>query len=263
MKPLALPTPEDVTLSRSPLTLVVCQVRHAPAPAVADPRKGLGVQEALGGRYPRIEQRRGFTAQVAVVGGGAPQLSHDASEAGWQMKSDDGSWTVTLMPDFFSLETSSYVNWSDFRTRLVDLVAAAIAAYDPAMEVRIGLRYVDEITDPKVTSPTDWAGWIRDELLGPLSHPDLGAAVRVVQQHVEFDAGDAYRVVLRHGTGRIEGEEQWAYLLDHDCFRQAGRELTSEGVMAAADDLHRIALQVFQNAITPDLYAYLRGGEGP
>ena len=78
-----------------------------------------------------------------------------------------------------------------------------------------------------------------------------------MQQHIEFDAGNGYRVVLRHGTSRIPGEDQWVYLLDHDCFRQAGRALTNDGVMSAADDLHRIALQVFQAAITEKLYSYL------
>ncbi len=258
MKPLALPEPEDVRLARSPLTLVVCQVRHAPAPAVADPRRGLGVQEALGGRYRMIEPRRGYTASLVAAGGAAPQVTHDTSD-GWQMKSEEEAWTVTLMPDFFSLETSEYVDWTDFRARLCDLVNAVTKEYDPALEARLGLRYVDEITDPKVTSPTGWVGWIRDELLGPLVHPDLGRAVRLTQQHVEFDAGDPYRVMLRHGTARIEGEEQWAYVLDHDCFRQAGRELTSAGVMDAADDLHQIALQVFQNAVTDKLYTYLKG----
>lgn len=259
MTHLQLPEPEDVTLPRSPLTLVVCQVRHESILAVADPRRGLSVQAALGGKYPQIEQRRGFTAALTVVGGGAPQVSHDKSETGWQMKSDEGSWTVTLMPDFFSLETSSYEGWSDFRARLAELVAAVVEAYEPALEARVGLRYVDEITDPVVKSPTGWAGWIRDELLGPLAHRGFAAAVRVAQQHVEFDAGGGYRVVLRHGTARIEGEQQWAYVLDHDCFRQTARALTTDGVVGATEDLHRISLQVFQAVITNDLYDYLAG----
>ncbi|MDP9402541.1 MAG: TIGR04255 family protein [Actinomycetota bacterium] len=262
MAPLQLPDPRDVVLPRSPLSLVVCQVRHDRVLAVADPRRGLAVQESLGGRYPEIEERQVITASLAVVGGGAPQVTQDKSGSGWQMKSEDGTWTVTLQPEFFSLETSAYEGWQDFRQRLEALVRGVIAAYEPALEARIGLRYVDEITDPRVTSPRGWRGWIRDELLGPVVHPLFGDAIRGVQQHVEFDAEGGYRVVLRHGTSPIAGEDQWVYLLDHDCFRQAGRALTADTVMTTADHLHRAALQVFQAAITDKLYSYLAAENG-
>lgn len=258
---LALPDPKDVPLLRSPLSLVVCQVRHDRVLAVTDPKHGLAVQSTLGGRYPQIDERPALMPGL-LVGAGFPQLSPPApAGGGWQMQSDDGAWTVTLQADSFSLETSAYVSWIDFRDRLDALVAAVISTYEPSLESRVGLRYVDEIVHPGVTSPTDWKGWIREELLGPLAHPEFGVGVRSVQQQIEFDAEGGYRVVLRHGTSRAPGDPKWVYLLDHDCYRQAGRQLTHDGVLGAADDLHRLALQVFQASITEDLYKYLEGDE--
>lgn len=259
MTPLRLPEPKDVVLPRSPLTLVVCQVRHDRIVAVADPRTALGIQERLDGRYTQMDEWRSMAATVSIAGGGAPQVSHEQGPSGWQMKSDDGAWTVTLQPDFFSLETSAYVDWVDFRERLDALTAAVADAYNPTLEVRLGLRYVDEIDDPVVTSPVGWRGHIRDELLGPLAHPDFGESVRALMQQVDFDAGDGYRVTLRHGTSPTPGMANLTYVLDHDCYRQAARAFASADIMAGLDALHRVALQVFQTAITPDLYRYLEG----
>ena len=129
----------------------------------------------------------------------------------------------------------------------------------PVVEQRIGLRYVDELRDPVVTEPVGWKGWIDESLLGPLVHPSFGPAVRGTQQLLELEAHESLRVILRHGTLRVPGEKQWLYLLDHDCFRQQGRPFDVDAVASTVDDLQRLALQVFQAAITPKLYRYLKG----
>ncbi len=235
----------------------MCQVRHDRILAVADARRGLAVQERLNGLYMQMNQRHAVEATFMLAGEKGSQLSHDQAPTGWQLRSDDDAWTVTLDAEFFSLETSAYTTWPYFRERLDSLVSAVIDTYEPVLESRLGLRFVNEITDPEVTEPAGWHGWIRDELLGPLVHPDFAESVRGVQQHVDLDAGNGYQVRLRHGTGPVPGERRWVYLLDHDCFRQAARALSHNTILTTAEDLHRIVLQVFQAAITPELYAHL------
>lgn len=261
MTPLRLPEPRDEPLRRSPLSLVVCQVRHDPVLAMSDSRRALDIKAQLGERYPKIEARRMMLSVVAGPGGAKVD---QGQPTGWQMRSSDEAWTVTLQTDFFSLETSAYDGWHDFRQRLEELVKAVLSINQPVLEERLGLRMVDEVVDPPVTAPGGWRGWIRPELLGPLAGSDFGESVRTLQQVVELDAGGGYRVLFRHGTTPIPGDrdKRWVYLLDHDCFRQAGCELTQDGVLAAAEDLHRIALQVFQGAITPELYQHLKGDDG-
>lgn len=189
-------------------------------------------------------------------GSGSPQINEERV-GGWKLSSVDGDWTVTLLPEAFSIETSAYAGWPDFRKRLADLVSAVASTFGPALEQRLGLRYVDEIRHPEVTGVSGWKGWIRDELLGPLADSAFAPAIRVAQQIIEFDAGGGYRVTLRHGTSQAQGDDEWIYLLDHDCFRQAGRSFDEAGILTSADDLHRVALQVFQSAVTDRLYAYL------
>ncbi len=256
MTPLRLPEPQERPLKASPLSLVVCQVRHEPIPGVADARRMLDIRALLDDRYPKVEQRQGMSV---TLGPGAPPISQEQT-SGWQMKSEDDSWTVTLDPQWFAIETAAYVSWSDFRGRLSQLVNAVTQVHDPNLEVRLGLRMVDEVVHPDVKAASDWRGWIRDALLGPIASSEFGDATSAIQQIVDMDAGEGNRVILRHGTAALAPGKGWVYQLDHDCFRQSGRPLIPDDVVDGADALHRIALQVFQAAITDELYDYLDTG---
>ncbi len=256
MTPLQLPDPKEHQLKASPLSLVVCQVRHEPVPGVADARRMLDIQGILGDHYPQIEQRQGMSVSIGL---GAPPVSQE-QPAGWQMRSADGTWTVTLDFQSFAIETAAYVSWPDFRDRLAQLVDAVTRVHDPNLEARLGLRMVDDVVHPEVKVATDWRGWIRDELLGPVAYPAFGSSVGATQQMLDMDAGEGNRITLRHGTVALAPGKGWVYQLDHDCYRQAGRPLVPDDVMSGADALHRIALQVFQASITEALFDYLEKG---
>ena len=103
MTPLQLPDPKEHQLKASPLSLVVCQGRHEPVPGVADARRMLDIQGILGDHYPQIEQRQGMSVSI---GPGAPPVSQE-QPAGWQMRSADGTWTVTLDFQSFAIETAA------------------------------------------------------------------------------------------------------------------------------------------------------------
>ena len=261
MSVLELPAPDTSHLRRSPLRLVVCQVRHDRTFAAVDATRVLALHGELADRYPTITEAAQQTLGILAGPAGAQMMAPEPSK-GWQFRSADETWTVTVQPDFFSLETSGYQDWADFSERLMQVVRAVGVHVRPVLEQRVGLRYVDEVRDPDVSDPVGWKGWIDDSLLGPLAHPSFGPALRGTQQVLELDAPDALRVILRHGTLRVPGEKQWLYLLDHDCFRQQGGPFDVDAVAGTVEDLHRLALQVFQAAITPKLYKYLKGDDG-
>lgn len=256
MRVLDLPTPNTTRLAQSPLTLVACQVLHERILAVSDARIGLGIHDALSPLYPNVQQvpRLETAFQISATGTSA---TREQTVNGWQLKSDDQRWTVTIDPESFTLETSAYEDWDDFEQRFSALTAAVLDAYHPALEQRIGLRYVDEIRDPSVTSPSGWRGKIADSVLGPIADTHLGHAVRSSQQLIELDAGDSCGVVLRHGSVTSPSGAEHVYLLDHDCFRQAGRKLSTGEIASTVSRLHTLALQVFQAAVTPEFYAQL------
>jgi uncharacterized protein (TIGR04255 family) len=253
---LDLPTPNTSRLAHSPLTLVACQVRHERILAVSDARIGLRIHEALSPRYPTIHEVTRVETAVQISPTGA-SATREPAVNGWQLKSGDQRWTVTIDPESFTLETSAYDDWDDFQQRFSTLTAAVLEVYQPTLEQRIGLRYVDEIRDSSVTSPSGWRGKIADSILGPIADARLGGAVRSSQQLLELDAGDSCGIVLRHGAVTSPTGAEHVYLLDHDCFRQAGRPLSTGEIAATVERLHELALQVFQAAVTPEFYAQL------
>jgi uncharacterized protein (TIGR04255 family) len=259
-RPLALPEPSTVTLSRAPLQLVVCQVRHDRNLAVADGGRVLAIREQLN-LYPRMEETAQQEIGLVVGPTGAQPLGGGEQQRGWRLLSDDGVWTVALLPDFFALECTGYTSWTEFRDRMGALADAVLNHLQPSVELRLGLRYVDRISLPEVKDPQGWSGYINDHFLGPTLDEQLGPAMSAVQQIIQMQGPDGIQVLLRHGTQADTSSGQWPYVLDTDCFRGDGRRLGVDSLTQGADALHTTALQVFQAVITPQLHSLLAGQE--
>ena len=168
MPGLQLTEPSTERLERSPLELVVCQVRHERNLAVGDAKRAPEVYNGLGGRggkYPDFDEAAGDA--LNITGGPAGVATTTDQQRGWNCRSADGAWTVVLMPDFFALETRACTDWTDFSARLDELVRMVEAALEPSLEQRLGLRFIDRIKDPAVRSPGGWEGWIDDRLSVP------------------------------------------------------------------------------------------------
>lgn len=187
MPGLQLQAPRTERLERSPLELVVCQVRHERNLAVADAKRALAVHAGLEELYPSIDEAANMA--LNILGGPAGVSTAADPQRGWNVHSTDGNWTVVLMPEFFALETRGYVDWDDFAARLTTLVGLVDEVLEPSLEQRLGLRLIDRITDPRILTPTAWKGWIDDHLLGPVLHEAFGPAIKSIQQVVQLDGG--------------------------------------------------------------------------
>lgn len=260
MSALALPEPDTTRLARSPLELVVCQVRHERRLVVGEGATALAVHEALGGasgRYPSVDEVSGADVNV-VVGLGAPNI-RETKSSGWRYASADGSWVITMMPDNFSLETTAYTTWTDeFAPRLGALIDAVAAHVQPTFEQRIGLRYVDRIDELGLTELAAWQPYLRPEVLGLALHPHLGAGVRNYQQHLVIELDDGVTAGLRHGPVVDQARDTVDYQLDYDVFRQGGRAFDAAAIKAAAAQFNIYALQLFQATVTNELLEELR-----
>jgi uncharacterized protein (TIGR04255 family) len=242
------------------LELVVCQVRHddrAVSGAAA-----LQIQEELGGpagHFPRIEQVEMQTATIAVGSGAVVPGPSDISR-GWHLKSADGSWTAALLPGHFSLETTRYTTWNDFRGLFGDLCRAVERAVPPTIEQRVGLRYVDRISGLNASAPRHWERWIHHDILGPPLHAMLGRSVLATRQQIDLDLGEGRACILRHGAvgdPTAPPGKTNVYLLDFDIYREQARRFASGDVLAATQGFHELADALFVQVITPDLLRYL------
>lgn len=257
---LKLPEPKDERLPRSPLKLVVCQVRHRRTPVVSDISVGLRVQEALGG--PDSWNLEEFFQQTFAIGPGeeAPVRPMGIGpDRGWRLISEGSGLNVTLLPTNFTLETSSYTTWGDFSGQLGVLMKAVAEAARPEAEERLGLRYVNQIEEPSVRTPADWADWIKPEVVGILRDETLGSSILATQQVIQVDAGRRMRANIRHGLAKDPDTGRFAYVLDFDTYRQGVRGFVATGILDEAERLHRLTLQLFQAMITERLYRFLQG----
>jgi uncharacterized protein (TIGR04255 family) len=249
---LKLPEVEDKPLNNAPLTLVVAQVRHERLLDAASPAKALAIRDSLGPEAGDLsEHRQQVMTLVAGPGAGAAESSEGPS--GWQLVTPDATCTTVIQQEYFSIETSAYTKWSDFRTQLEALAGAIVAELNPKIEQRIGLRYIDSIAHPSVRTAADWAGLIDPALLGAVGNGPLAKSVRAAQQILELEGSGGIRVNLRHGSQVAASGGKPVYLLDLDCYLQAGRRFNAEVLLNTYDELHTLALKLFHSCLTPDL----------
>lgn len=259
--PLTLPEPITDRLINSPLKLVVCQVRFEETASVSDPKTGLALFQSLGGDsgpYPQFSEFRGQQVDITVAPG-SPISAQQTQLAGWKFVSDDRAWSVVIQPNSVSLETTAYTTWTaDFEARLRAILEAVVTHVNPAIQMRLGLRYIDVITHQGIESPKDWRGWICESLLGPVMHPDFGSGVLSAQQQLEIDAGDGIKCTLRHGTVLEATNASPAYLLDWDIHTDAAKALDVAEVFTTLSAFNHLAVRLFQVAITPAMFEELR-----
>ncbi len=255
-EPLSLPAPPDEKLARSPLRLVVCQVRHEPMVAVADVSQALVVHRAVQGIFPHIEQITEEKIDV-MVGSGSSEAKWADPRQGWRFQSEDKNWTAVISQEYFSVETRAYDRWAGFKDRLARLARSVAEVFAPKLENRLGLRMIDQIENPNPNAPIGFRGLIVDEILGPITSADLSSSVKSCQSIIELEGPDGATFNLQHGCQLFD--EKYNYIFDHDCFRQIGRPFNVEGILDTVDKFHKLTKQVFRSVITDNLYEYFRG----
>jgi uncharacterized protein (TIGR04255 family) len=259
---LNLPNPDTSRLPRSPLELVICQIRFDRRLRVGEAPTALAFHEDLGGPSGRYQQLDEIEGQQLVIsaGPGVEQTSQSRKTSGWKFSSENGEWIVTLMPDHVALETTAYTTWDDdFGPRLSEVVKATAKHIEPTMEQRLGLRYVDRISELKLTSIREWSDYIAPELLGLVLHPAIGPEIVNLGQQLLIGVDDQVQAGVRHGPV-VDAESDYVdYLLDYDLFRQGGRPFEVESVLKTVSQLNRYALQLFHASATEKLLEFLRG----
>lgn len=257
MIPVSLPDPVKAPLSKSPLQLVVCQVRFEETLAVSDAKLVLRLHGDLGGRagpYPKLESVRGTRVEIPMAAGGPLGAPSETAFAGWRMSSADG-WVVTIMPDSVALETSRYTTWDeDFGPRFRQIIEGVASRISPSIEQRLGLRYVDRITQPKVTSPDQWRDFVSEQFLGLIMHPIVGRLVKNSQQQTLLTLDDGISALVRTGFAvEDDASSDLAYLLDFDVSRSEVRAFDVQSILEGAETLHDLNVRLFHQAVTPRL----------
>jgi uncharacterized protein (TIGR04255 family) len=254
--PLTLPDPKPVVFGKSPLSLVVCQLRFEDLGEVE--RHFDVLRELLAERYPLSQKMQSTGIQIGP--GGAQAMP---SASGLRFSSVDGKWTLTLMPDFCSLETTDYNDWADFDERLADVLQALEATAKPRVETRLGLRYVNQLQVEGVREASDWTEYLHPAIVGELDESiPFAASTLTLHQLIQLDVGEEAQMTFRHGLpGAAAGLEDGslAYVLDFDCFRQSEppRSFDIDDVRREADRFNTLITSLFQWCLKKPLWEEL------
>jgi len=259
--PFGAPVPE-VPLPRAPLILVVAQARFDRVASIAKEEFIAGFQEAIRGTYPvmRPEHQAGITltpdGRVVPTEGGIV----------WRFDERPEGWQVALAPDFIALSTHRYTSRTDLLERLGALLAAAAAQLRLRFCERLGLRYVDRVTDPELLARIDEL--VQTHVLGA-ARVNLGDGV--TQTHHFVDA--LYRLpagVELHGRWGllpekttfdpgVEPADEPSWVLDLDAY-VTQRAFEPEALRATTKELSERIYRFFRWAVTPE-FLRVHGGD--
>ncbi len=260
------PTPE-VPLPRAPLERVIAQVRFPPILTIRDPDKVAVFQEAIRETYPNLSQEQ--VHSIEVHGGQAPSISQGQV---WRLadRARDPRWRVSLGVDFVALETSSYDSRSDFLERLQTVLAAVEHGFRPASATRLGLRYIDRLTDDAVDQVAEL---VHPDVLGIIKparnpHAVLGESVVHLMTEVQFLAQNAARVQGRWGLlpanvtydpDALEPVGNRSWVLDLDMYTTESQTFESEKLLTTATGFAKCLYWLFRQMVKDDFLRYYGG----
>lgn len=233
-------------LANAPLRAVISQVRF-PRLLSLDDNDLSPLQRVLAPRYPLLSQERAFQMNVASSPSPSAFFTPTGSEQRIYRFSDtEESWTVTIGPETISLETNAYDGMHDFLLRWVDVIESAVNALSLSAQLRLGLRYINEVTAPGRTAE-QLQGWLRDELftLVGAHGPQTAEPLHTFSQ-VLFRQPDGSLCNLRHGLApNPEEESETVFLLDLDCYSEQSCKFDLEGQVRRLVEFNQAAFEIF------------------
>ena len=176
--PFSQEAPVYVHLPQAPLVRTLVQIRFPTFAAFATDQDRVAnrLATALGDEYPRFDA--GHEVALMLTPEGVTQGQGKAPL--WRFTSADTKWQVSLGPTFLSLETSNYHRRSHFVSRLTEVWAAFVGIARPPVIDRVGVRYVNQVTDPEQLSRL--ATMLRPEVLGICAISRIGAPCSFIER---------------------------------------------------------------------------------
>lgn len=265
--PLNLPDPPDEKLLKSPIELVVWQLRFSELPEIEALEIGRSLHDALGGKqgdFPSMKKFQESGLNVQLVGPDSPPAFSPAQNVGWRFVSGDRQTTITLTPGSLALETKDYDRWGEgFAPKIKMALEALESVSAPNDETRLGLRYIDRIKDIKIEKPADWNGWLKPWALGAAFDADLAGGVAISETGTIFEVDEEISAKERIALATDEADGPFA-VIDVDVSRaadEAERSFDVASILEVSERLHTVAKQLFLATIEPDLYKHLKGDE--
>lgn len=263
------PPPDYVLFNKSALVLVLCQIRFPTLPRFSEPRHIDVFYQAIRNDYPKSDR----TIQMGFPFPGDQDGNTSSSTTLWRFSSIDDQWSLLLSENALTIESRNYKSFQDFSDRFIRAVKQLCEALDPELQLRLGLRYINEFRMPDATSLGDWRKYIHEDVLGLTAtiHDHFQRSrVAFSRQELELELSDG-SLVIRHGlhfgtTGEAAAAAQAVqqmtqhgpfYLLDMDRSDSNPQEIVPDVIASRLQDFNDQMYRFFRWAIREPMYQAL------
>jgi uncharacterized protein (TIGR04255 family) len=214
--------------------MAVAQVRYSPLHAVGNRDLVAEFESRLDSRYvPESAQTaQAFTVQIGPGPLPASAVASAAADTVWPFRDDERGYAVSLGHASLAVEAGpQYHDFPQFLEEFRTAVTACADIFQPKREVRLGLRYVNEITDERLR--LDVRSIINSKLVLPLGTAVEGGLLRSFGElRVKESLGT---FVIRHGL-----VDDATYLLDFDYFSETERAFDPQQLLASVEGFHNL-----------------------
>jgi uncharacterized protein (TIGR04255 family) len=210
--PVALPK------LRHPTTeTIVSQVRFPASVELLEPNGIAPLHKLLRKDYPHLRREDQLALQLSATDGPVQERA-----SLWRLEDPTHQWTATITSDYIAMEAKDHRDFPEFRDRMVALAQAFVAAYNPPVRTRVGLRYVDRISTEKYPYlPPDWPLKVNLQLFHMVSIAPDTEQRSFVEHRVAVAQNQAitFRAVL--ARTKPEGKDFGDYVLDVDVYDES------------------------------------------
>lgn len=265
MNPCLDPPPPEIPLAHAPLDFVICQVRFPTLFKLSKDENVAPFQEAICQAYPLVETQILQTIQFVTVAGEVPSAQQPATKT-YRFSSADRLWSLTLSPDFMSLQAGpgGYRSRSEFLARVSQAFKALETHIAPSHWTRLGVRYLDRI---KGEALAKIGTYFRPELLGLRDEKALGNAVQQLLSQAVLAVPEGSLAVRWGGLPMgqtidpimIQPEPSETWILDLDASRESVEPFQADQLVAVAKGLAERAYTFFRWSVLPPFDEQFRG----
>ncbi len=270
--PLNVPKASLDHLKSAPLKVAVAQVRYSPVHAVAKRELVADFESRLDSRYVAHDAQTPQALTIQIGSGPAPGalmsppgvlmsppgalMSPPQVDTVWPFRDDERGYSVSLGNSSLAVEVdSTYHDFPQFLEEFSTVVTACAEIFQPKREIRLGLRYINEINDGRLRE--DIRTVVSSELVLPVGTAIQGGLLRSFEELRVAETLGTF--VVRHGLV----EDASTYLLDFDYFSETERDFDPRRVIKTIAGFHEVIEAFFVWSLNPDYLAELKRKRKP
>lgn len=205
------------------------------------------------------------TEQAVIMtqfGGAGPEMQQVQQDQIWEFKDKEGENGISLTSRSVAIYTTKYIDFQEFLKRINLVMETIHETMNPALVMRLAIRYVDLIA---LEDKTSFDFYLTKNVIGPFS--EFKNFVYRMEAARKTDFGDLYVRCIKENdhrllppdlfaaplqvTRKLKENETFCFL-DFDHIHQSQRDFVPADISRLMDELHKETSSEFERLTTPE-----------